>query len=53
MNIVLKFMEAAVEFVWWGWVVGWDLHSHFHVRPNYSVEAVLRYVVIGVVTILS
>ena len=31
-------------------VVGWGLHSHFHVQPNYSVEVVLRCVVVGVVT---
>ena len=48
MNVVLRLMEAAVEFVWW-W--GWGLHSNFHVQPNYSVEVVLRCVVVGVVTI--
>ena len=47
MNVVLRLMEAAVEFMWW-W--GWGFHSHFHVQPNYSVEAVLRCVVVGVVT---
>ena len=47
MNVVLRLMEAAVEFVWW-W--GWGLHSNFHVQPNYSVEVVLRCVVVGVVT---
>ena len=31
--------------------VGWGLHSHFHVQPNYSAEVVLRCVVVGVVTI--
>ena len=33
--------------------MGFALHSHFHVQPNYSVEIVLRCVVVGVVTILS
>ena len=53
MNVVLRLMEAAVEFVWWGGVVGlwWGLHSHFFVQPNISVEVVLHCVVIGVVTI--
>ena len=45
-NVVLRLMKAAVEFVWW-----WGLHSNFHVKPNYSVEVVLRCVVVGVVTI--
>ena len=49
MNVLLGLMEAAVEFVcgvgWW-----WGLHSHFCVQPNYSVEVVLRCVVVGVVT---
>ena len=49
MNIVLRLMEAAVEFVWWVGCGG--MHSHFHVKPNYSVEVVLRCVVVGVVTI--
>ena len=31
-------------------VVGWGLHSHFHVQPNYSIEVVLRCVVVGVMT---
>ena len=31
---------------WWG-----GLQSHFRVQSNYSVEAVLRCVVVGVVTI--
>ena len=48
MNVVMRLMEAAVDFVWW-W--GWGLHSHFHVQPNYSVEVVLCCVVVGVVTI--
>ena len=52
-NVNLRLMEAAVEFVWWGGVVGlwWGLHSHFFVQPNISVEVVLHCVVIGVVTI--
>ena len=50
MNVVLRLMEAAVEVVWW-W--GWGLHSHFHVQPNYSVEVVLRCVVVGVVTTIQ
>ena len=52
-NVVLRLMEAAFEFVWWGGGVGWGLHSHFHVQPKYSVEVVLRYVVVGVVTIMN
>ena len=43
----------TVEFLWWGGVggEGWSgLHSHFRVQPNYSVEVVLCYVVVGVVT---
>ena len=43
MNVV-RLMEAAVEFVWWGVGGvggGGGLHSHFHVQPNYSVEVVL------------
>ena len=34
--------------------VGWGLHSHFHVQPNYSVEDVLWLccVVVEVVTII-
>ena len=47
MNLVPRLMEAA-EFVWWCGVrwggvvlVGWGLHSHFHVQPNYSIEVVL------------
>ena len=43
----------TVEFLWYcggmGWG-GWGLHSHFHVQPSYSVEVVLRCVVVGVVT---
>ena len=32
--------------------VGWGgLHIHSSVKPNYSVEVVLRCVVVGVVTI--
>ena len=39
-----------------GGVLGWlgsgmvGVHSHFHVKPNCSVEVVLCCVVIGVVT---
>ena len=47
MYVVLRLMEAAVEFVW----LWCSLHSHFHVQPNYSVEVALRCVVVGVVTI--
>ena len=32
--------------------VGWGLHSHFCVQPNYSAEVVLRCVVVGVVIII-
>ena len=32
-------------------LVGWVLHRHFHVQPNYSVEVVLCCVVVGVATI--
>ena len=50
MNVVLRLIEAAVEFLWWG--VGWSgLHSHFHVQPNYCVEVVLCCVVVWVVII--
>ena len=49
MNVVLRLMEAAVEFVWW-W--GWGLQSHFNVQPNYSVEVVLPCVIVGVLTII-
>ena len=45
-------MNAAVEFVWWGWVGWWGLNSNFHVQPNVCVEVVLLCVVIGVVTIV-
>ena len=48
MNVALRLMEAAVEFVWW-----WGLHSHFNVQPNYSFEVLLRCVVVGVVTTLT
>ena len=34
-------------------VGGWGLHSHFCVQLNYSVEVVLRCVVVRVVTIDS
>ena len=48
MNVVLRLMEAAVEFVWCGSGVGWWwLHSHFHIQPIYSVEIVLRCFVVG------
>ena len=33
--------------------MGWGLHSHFAVQPNYSVEVVLCFVVVGAVTILA
>ena len=46
MNVVLRLTEAAVEFVW----VGGCMQSHFRVQPNHCVEAVLRCVVVGVVT---
>ena len=45
MNVILRLLEAAVEFVcWWGGglvVDWWGLQCHFHVQPNYSVEVVL------------
>ena len=47
MNVVLRHMELML--VWWGGM-GWGLHSHFHLQPNYSVEVVLHCVVVGVVT---
>ena len=43
-NVNLRLLKATVEFLWGGG------HSHFHVQPNYSVEAVLCCVVVGVVT---
>ena len=49
MYVVLRLMEAAVEFVW----LWCGLHSHFHVQPNYSVEVALCCVVVGVVTIIE
>ena len=49
MNVVLRLMELMLSLC--GGVMGWGLHSHFHVQPNYSVEVVLRCVLIGVVTI--
>ena len=48
MNVVLRLMDTADEFVWWGG--GGGVQSHFHVQPNYSVEVVLFCVVVGVVT---
>ena len=42
---ILKLLKATIEFLWW---VG--VHSHFCVQHNYSVEVVLCFVVIGVVT---
>ena len=36
-----------------GLVGGWGMQSHFHVQPNYSVEVVLRCVVVGVETIAN
>ena len=47
-NVNLRLLKAAVEFLWW-WV-GWVVQSHFCVQPNYSVEVVLCCVVVGVVT---
>ena len=49
MNVVLRLIDAAVEFLWWGGG-GWGLLSHFRVQPNNCVEFVLRCVVVGVVT---
>ena len=51
MNVVLRLMEAAVGFVWWGGGGVCTLHSPFHVQPNYSVEVVSRCDVLGAVTI--
>ena len=53
MNVVLRLMEAAVEFVWWsGVVVGFaQSFSCPTLLPNYSVEVVLRCVAVWVVTI--
>ena len=48
MNVFLRLMEAAVKFVWWWGPSG--VHSHFHVQPNYSVEVVLRCVVLLTIT---
>ena len=48
MNVVLRIMEFMFSSC--GEVVGWGLHSHFCVQPNYSVEVVLCCVVVGVVT---
>ena len=46
MNVVLKLMEVAVEFVWWG---GGGVCI---VLPNYSsVGVVLHCIVVGAVTI--
>ena len=43
MNVVLRPMEASVEFVWWGGGgVGWGWHGNFHVQPNYSVVVMLH-----------
>ena len=40
MNVNMRLMEAAVEFLWcWDEVGG--VHSHLHVQPNYSVEVLL------------
>ena len=53
MNVVLRLMKAAVEFVWLGgWVGWWGLESHFPVQPNYSVEVLLSLccVFVGFVT---
>ena len=43
--VILKLLKATIEFLWW---VG--VHSHFCVQHSYSVEVVLCFVVIGVVT---
>ena len=47
-------LEVAEKFVVVAWggvvVVGWWWWSHFLVQPNFSVEVVLRCVVVGVVT---
>ena len=50
MELMLSLCGGVVG--WWsgGVVVGWGLHSHFCVQPNYSAEVVLRCVVVGVVT---
>ena len=52
-KVNLSLLNNRVEFLWW-WV-GWGLHSHFCVQPNYSVEVVLWLccVVVGVVTIFA
>ena len=35
-NVHLKLLKAASEFVWGGGVGGWGgLQSHFHVKPNF------------------
>ena len=44
-NVNMSLLKATVEFLWWG-----GMQSHFRVQPNYSVEFVLHYVVVGVVT---
>ena len=49
-NVNLRLLKASVEFVRWG---GWGLHSHFRVLPNFSVEVVLCFLVVGAVTISS
>ena len=50
MNVNLRLLKLL--FLWWGvGVVG--LQSLFHVKPNYSVEVVLCFVVVEVVTIVS
>ena len=33
-KVILRLMEAAVEFVWWGGCGA--LYSHFHVQPKYN-----------------
>ena len=47
-HINLRLLKTTVEFLWRGGGLG-GMHSHFHVQPNYSVEAVLCC--LGVVTI--
>ena len=49
MNVVLRLMDLMLSLC--GGVVGWwGGGGHFHVQPNYSVEVVLRCVVVGVET---
>ena len=50
-NVNLWLLKAFVEFLWGGMVEWGGMHTHFRVQPNFSVEVMLRCVVIGVVTI--